>query len=80
MLQLSKKSCMHILTTKTEAIEFAESQRKLADFLEITRQSITTWGDTLPQSSAQKLYILTNGKVGKQIHATSKNSKKVEVK
>lgn len=62
---------MYILTKTIDAIEFAGNKSKLADFLGITRQSLTSWGTELPQSSAQKLFILTNGEIGKQIDEDS---------
>jgi len=58
---------MYIETKTIDAIDFAGNKSKLADMLEITRQSLTSWGDYLPQSSATKLYILTNGKIGNRV-------------
>ena len=55
---------MHIHTPTITATAYAGSKCKLANMLEITRQSVQAWGSTLPQTAAQKLYILTNGEVG----------------
>jgi len=61
---------MKIEIPKTEAIAFAGNGRKLADMLNISKQSVSAWGNYLPQSSAQKLYILTNGSIGLKIDET----------
>lgn len=65
---------MHIETKTSEAIEFAGNKSKLASLLEITRQSLTSWGPYLPQTSAQKLFILTKGEIGKQVNEDSKRT------
>lgn len=62
---------MYIQTKTSDAIEFAGNKSKLADFLGITRQSLTSWGLELPQSSAQKLFILTKGEIGTQVNENS---------
>jgi len=58
---------MYVNIKKDEAIKYAGSKRKLATLLGIRRQSITTWNEYLPQTSALKLYIITNGKLGCKI-------------
>jgi len=55
---------MFIKIKTDDAIMHAGSKSMLANLLGITRQSLTSWGDYLPQTSAQKLYILTDGRVG----------------
>jgi len=59
---------MFIKIPTPDAILFAGNKSKLADLLGITRQSLTSWGPFLPQSSALKLYILTDGKLGTKVN------------
>ena len=61
---------MHIQTHINTAVTYAGSRANLAKLLGITKQAITAWGDFLPQSSAQKLYILTDGYIGARIYET----------
>ena len=63
---------MYIRTKTIEAIEFAGNKSKLANLLNITRQSLTSWGPFLPQSSAQKLFIITKGEIGTQVNENIK--------
>jgi len=55
---------MIIHTDTITAIEYAGSKSKLANLLDITRQSLTSWGQHLPQSSALKLFVVTEGLIG----------------
>ena len=60
---------MYIQTSTRKAVKYAGSKSKLARLLGITRQSVSAWGDELPQTAAQKLYILTDKKIGYKIGA-----------
>ena len=60
---------MHIETRTKNAVKYAGNRSKLAKLLGITRQAISAWDFYLPQTSAQKLYILTNGLVGDKVDA-----------
>ncbi len=40
---------------------FGGSQRRVAEFLGISVQAVHAWPDTIPESSAYKLQVLTNG-------------------
>lgn len=70
---------MYIQTKTIDAIEFAGTKSKLASLLEITRQSLTSWGPFLPQTSAQKLFILTKGEIGIQVNENPKRISKRSV-
>jgi DNA-binding transcriptional regulator YdaS (Cro superfamily) len=59
---------MLIKTSKTEAINYAGSQTRLADILGITKQAVQNWGEYLPQTSARNLYIITDSTIGTRIN------------
>jgi len=61
---------MQIQTHINTALNYAGSKTDLAKLLGITKQAVTAWGEFLPQSSAQKLYIITNGDIGAKIYET----------
>jgi hypothetical protein len=46
-----------------KAIEHFGSVIKLADALDITRDAVYKWGDTVPELTAYKLQVLTAGKL-----------------
>ena len=56
---------MYVHITKREAISYAGSKANLARLLKIQRQSITSWGMYLPERSANRLYHICKGKLGK---------------
>jgi len=65
---------MYIETKTSDAISYAGNKSKLANLLDITRQSLTSWGPYLPQTSAQKLFILTEGEIGTQVNENNKRT------
>jgi len=65
---------MYIETKTSDAISYAGNKSKLANLLDITRQSLTSWGPYLPQTSAQKLFILTEGEIGTQVNENAKRT------
>jgi len=68
---------MYIETKTSDAISYAGNKSKLANLLDITRQSLTSWGPYLPQTSAQKLFILTEGEIGTQVN---ENNKRIDIR
>jgi len=59
---------MKIHTTIHKAVKHAGSKSKLARLLGISRQAVNNWKNgVLPQSSALKLYLLTDKNIGKEI-------------
>lgn len=67
---------MYIHTKTPDAIAYAGNKSKLAELLGITRQSLTSWGPVLPQTSAQKLFILTKGEIGNKIDENAERTNK----
>lgn len=62
---------MKIQIRTDEAIDYAGNKNRLAKLLGIRRQSLTTWGEYVPKSSAWKLYLLTDRELGVLINEES---------
>jgi hypothetical protein len=45
------------------AIDYFGSRKKLADALELWPQAVYRWGDEVPEGSAYKLQVITNGEL-----------------
>ena len=62
---------MNISTTIAEAVAYYGTKANLARALDILPQSVNTWckdkGVYVPESSALKLYIITDGKLGDKV-------------
>jgi DNA-binding transcriptional regulator YdaS (Cro superfamily) len=49
---------------KTEtALKVYRTRRAIAQLLGITPSAVTQWGDTIPETSAYKLQVLSGGRV-----------------
>lgn len=57
---------MDMIIRTQKAVEFAGNFSKLARILGISRQAVRNWGLYVPQSSAWKLHILSDYKLGKK--------------
>jgi len=59
---------MKIHTTIYMGVKYAGNKSKLAKLLGISRQAVNNWkNEVLPQSSALKLYLISNRTIGKII-------------
>jgi len=58
---------MNISLKTSTAVRYFGSKAKLARVLDITRQSLTKWEEYVPQTSALKIYIITDGKLGDKV-------------
>lgn len=57
---------MDMIINSEEAAKWAGNYSKLAKILGISRQAVRNWGEHVPQSSAWKLHILSEYKLGYQ--------------
>lgn len=46
---------------KSDAIQYFNNQKCLADALKLTRGAVSQWGDVVPEGQAYKLQALTDG-------------------
>ena len=61
---------MNISIKVKDAIKYFGTKAKIAKALDITPQSINSWGNEenfIPETSANKLYIITEHKLGNMI-------------
>ena len=59
---------MNISITVKAAIKYFGSKAQIARVLGIKPQSVNSWGDSkIPEPSASRLYIITDGKLGDKV-------------
>lgn len=61
----------------SEVIEFFGGVKQVADALDIWPQAVYQWGDIVPESSAYKIEVITNGALRvmwSDYESTGKNS------